>query len=89
MMNRTAALLAPLGDERLSDWFCIPFGDAADFDAVTARCVVEAGYQGVLLSRGRAHRGPVRVHGARAVERFMPPARVDAFWPGAFHRGER
>lgn len=82
-INRTARLLERMSGHRLSRWFSVPFGEARDFDAATAAAVEAAGYRGVLLSRGRAHDAPCRLHGASAVERFMPPAEPSAFWPGA------
>lgn len=80
---RTATIIDALGGARSSRWFSVPFGDAGDFNADTAKAVCRAGYRGVLLSRGRAHRPPVSLHGMPAVERFMPPPRVNGFWPAS------
>ncbi len=82
-VDRTARLLERLRGGRLSRWFSVPFGDARDFDAATTAVIEAAGYRGVLLSRGRVHDRPRRLHGAGSVERFMPTDSPLAFWPGA------
>lgn len=71
-VSRTRQILESRRDITLSEYFSIPFGEMTDFDDRTVHAVREAGYRGLLLSRARAHRGPLRIAGMSAFERFMP-----------------